>query len=360
VIVHEPLEDCRAQFVPITIIADIQDASGIQSAIVFYRLNDGPDVSAPMELVEGLYQAFLPGARFGSVYHYRLQATDSSPLHTTAETSEFALPIAAHPDEPLSYHFAEISRFGVHDGMTHDGDAAWAITGHAGSDQTLQLQSASNGTSVFTTKIFDCSQVSAAHLEFSHCLHAESPAASARVLASTDGGHTFPIVLWERSASNQDISDCAVVALSQLEALGGQSAVVVRFEFDGPGFWRLRDVSVTGESSSATKPVSRVTISAHGETICLYWPACTDALYYVVKAATSTGPQDFTPIATTHDTTFCDADAKDLKLRLYAVEAVIGNQASAASVLHVSDALTNALRTAEDQWKDRTRASRLK
>ena len=78
VITHEPMSDFNRRDTPIPILADVQDASGLQSVVVRYRVNDGSESTAAMNLVDGLYRCALPGMPWNSTIRYRIEATDAS------------------------------------------------------------------------------------------------------------------------------------------------------------------------------------------------------------------------------------------------------------------------------------------
>ncbi len=347
VILHEPITEYNSQFAAIPILADIQDATGIQTADLIYRVNDGAESTVPMSLNNGLYRALLPGARFGSEIRYRLRATDSSPLHSTAETAEYALEVVARPDLPVAYDFAAISRHGLDDRVSHDEDGAWTITG-TGDERMLQMQCLSNGHVQFTTGPFDCSSLLTAHLQGSHYLHLESGAV-ARILASADGGNTFPIVLWERSSNTSKSSDGGALVLHDLDALTGQSSAALRFDFQGPGFWRIGDFAVSGQTSLVTAPVKGVTISARTNGVRLFWPRNKDARQYRILA-TSDNSGNFAPVATTRDTTYSDQSAKDFNFRLYRVEAILRDIAAPSLSLDSTEVNSVSARETERQW----------
>ncbi len=353
VILHDPVAESNIQFAAIPILADIQDATGIQSADLIYRVNDGAENTIPLLFSDGLYRALLPGARFGSIIRYRIRAADSSPMQTTGETTEYALEVVARPDLPVAYHFAAISRRGFDDRMTQDENGSWSITGMDG-EHTLQLQSQSNGQALFTTEPFDCSSLLTARLEGWYYLHLEA-GGSARILASTDSGSSFPIILWEQSANASGNANGGTLVLSDLDALTGHSSVVLRFEFRGPGFWQIGDFKVSGQSSSAIAPVNGVTISARMNGVRLFWPRAARALQYRVLA-TSTSAEDFVPIATTRDTTYADQAANVLNFRLYRVEALLRDPAPPPA-LPSAEMKSASARAIEHKWNQRWRGT---
>jgi len=65
VIVHDPIQEFEPAGVPIPILADIQDPSGIAAVELEYRSGDGAVRTALMTRSNGLYQGSLPGAASG-------------------------------------------------------------------------------------------------------------------------------------------------------------------------------------------------------------------------------------------------------------------------------------------------------
>ena len=348
-ILHTPIIEFRRQNVFIPVTADIQDASGIESADVFYRINGGAESSVNMNLVNGIFRGLIPGGSFGDSIRYRIRALDNSPLHTAGETAEFTFEIANHADVPIDVHFDRSSHPEISARVNGGSRGSWSLVRQANEATALELHSSLGDTVSYTTDAFDASSLTAGTLNISHILSVNSPGAFVRIIGSADGGSSFPFSLWQRAAT--EISENGTLTLPNLESLAGKSDVVLRFEFSGSGYWRIFSITVSSDTMPATAPVANVTISAHGGSVRLFWPHVENASHYVVHASAASGEPRFSPIAVVRDTTFADPDVANYDFRLYTVAAILRGASSSAPVTNTIT--PTAIRDVDRIWQAR-------
>ena len=321
---HVPQAEFPFQNRPIEITADVQDASGLDSVTLEYRVAGGPPQRTAMTLSGAGYRGSLPGARFGTTLRYRIHAVDASPRHNATLTAEFETVIVAHPDVPyeLALDLRTFARLRPRVGSGENG--SWSLTCYPEDVPVLELHGGGSALA-FTTEEFDCSRLETVRLSFWHYLREVEPRSEtlARVLGSTDGGESFPHVAWSCAPERGGVQKEGVVVVPDLGWAAGQARVVLRFEFFGGWYWRLRDIRVAGRTAPVTVPVERTVIAVFGEGVRLAWPALRGALYYDVLAATSlSGESGFQSVAHVRDTSFMDADLSFAR-RYYEVRAVL-------------------------------------
>jgi hypothetical protein len=328
---HVPQAEFPFQNRPIEIAADVEDASGLDSVTLEYRVGGGQPQRSPMTLSDGVYHGVLPGARFGTTLRYCIRAVDASPRHNAAVTAEFTTVIVARPDVPFELTLDQAAFARLRPRISSGGNGSWSITCYPEDVPVLELHGG-DGSTTFTTEEFDCSRLQTVTLSFWHYLREVElrSATLARVLGSTDGGESFPHVAWSYVAEQGGVQEEAVVVVPNLDWAAGQARVVLRFEFSGNWYWRLRDIRVAGRTAPVTVPVERTVIAVVPEGVKLAWPAVRGALYYEILAATSlNGEGGFQSIAQVRDTNFMDSDLSSAR-RYYEVRAVLEESTEAA------------------------------
>jgi hypothetical protein len=313
VILHNPIGGWYMANQPIPISADVQDASGIETVSLEYRVNDGMWQSLPMVCTDGIYVADIPGMPFDSEVEYRLSATDNSPGHNRSETEAFTFLVSPSQWGVYWEDFADLTsrdlRPRIHDG----GNGSWALTSYPESVPTLELHG--NGQDsppiTFTTGTFDCSTLQSAGLSFYHYLRdgENRSGVLARVVGSTDGGANWTYTVWTHAREGGGVLDEGTVVVDSVPWMAGQSAVCLRFEFTGEWYWRLRDIRVQGTTAPVLSPVRDMVIGVAPEGIQLVWSPVPLALGYSILASSeSLEPNAFEPIAEVRDTIFIDTD----------------------------------------------------
>ncbi len=304
----------------IHLVADIQDASGIASAELRYHFGEGVIRTLPLIFADGLYHAALPAVAVGGTVHFRIRATDASPLHSEAETAEDTLTLKIDPRRPLDCDPATMSRAALQSHIS--GDGSWALTCYPERAPALELHG--GGESVqFTTDPFDCSALQTATLSFWHYLRvADAEPAVARVMGSTDGGQTFPFIAWKVPRQGGGVLEEGETTTDNLAWMAGQKSVVLRFEFSGDWYWRLRTIRVSGAMRPRTAPVRNLVITVASPGVRLSWNALPAARGYAVLASPTMADSTFHEIFRTRDTLFVDLDDFFLQ-RYYEVVALL-------------------------------------
>ncbi len=322
VVVHQPLEVFHSAVTPIAIWADIQDASGIESAVVEYRVGEGVLQSVPLTLADGLYQGQIGGAYFGSTIHYRIQAVDNSPLHNAATTDEYSLPIVAEPTISVYIAFNHMLSRQLEPGIVADPECSWSVTEYAGTPM-LELHGTSDGNISYSSAVFDCSRLKSASLAFrSYVRDAGGTGALARVIGSTDGGRTYSHLVWEVDRHGGTLQEGTIV-VPDLSWAAGQSQVAMRFEFFGDWYWRIGDITVYGETYPRTIPVNDLVIRPIEKGLRLAWNEIPGALYYELLTASEYRTDSAWELLTkVYDTTYTDNDLSQ-NLRYYIARAVM-------------------------------------
>lgn len=353
VISHTPVAEVNIPR-PFTLLADVQDASGIDDANILWRINSGAPHTTPLLLHDGLYRAELPGAAFGSTITYQLQATDGSSRRNQALTPEYTCAIVARPDMPLREDFGRTSRAQISPRIGGDDNAAWTLTRYPDPHNTmLELNGASSGGITYTTESFDASRLADPIVSFRHYLRDPGghSMACARVIASLDGGSTFPILVWEAPTVRHGLLEDGSVVTGPHPRLAGQANVCLRFEFSGMWYWRIGEVTVSGGTAPVTEFVKGLVIWVRRDrNIALAWNPEPRALHYEIFASSFADDADtYQLVGRTADTTFIDRDHSPMS-RCYTVRAVLeaGNPAS----LQVAAATppTAILRDADLRW----------
>ncbi|MBU0507629.1 hypothetical protein KKH27_02150 [bacterium] len=325
VIEHTPVTVYTRPNFPIPIGADIQDASGVASAEIEYRRNGGASQTALMSLQDGVYTGELAGAPFGFVISYRIRATDASTNANTTATAEYSLRIVARPNLCLHTQFNTSHRVQLIPRVQAGEGCSWSVTNYPEDVPVLELHGRRGNAISYTTEAFDCSSLQSVQLAFGHYLREATPAEGtlARVLGSTDGGVTFPYTAWEKEQRGGGVLLEGNTVISELAWAAGQSNVVLKFEYLGNWYWRLRDIIVAGTTVPIFAPIRDLTISPAPPGVLLLWGAVPGVVRYdVLGTIGERRDSGWEVIARTNDTLFHDVDIP-FTVRYYTVRGVI-------------------------------------
>jgi len=324
-ILHEPIVQFTRSSAPILITADVQDASGIAHAEIECRVNDGATDVIPMELQDGIFTAAIPGAPFGSRIHYRILATDDAELANTAVTPEYSFPVETHPTIALQTSFATLARAQIQPHIALGANCSWSQTEYPDDVPVLELHGSRGEAISYVTESFDCSRLENPQLSFWNYLREAAPASGvvARVLGSDDGGVTFPHIVWQTAVSGGGILSEGIVVVRDLSWMEGQPNVVLKFEYLGDWYWRLRNLVVAGASFPVYAPVRDLSIRPTPQGMLLKWGEVARAVSYEVNAtSTSSYGSPWEIIAHMTETMFTDRD-DSFTMRFYKVHAII-------------------------------------
>jgi hypothetical protein len=315
VITHVPPTIWRSDQQPIPLFADVQDDSEIDYVAVDYRLNGGSLASIGMQHTADGYSVELPAQPYGTRISYRLRATDRSEPQNTVLTDEFEFSVlraANHVISVIPEHESLIA-------MRKRGSSGiFSLCPQSENPPSVVLMNdKSRRQASYVSEELDLSQFSSPGLEFNSqllCKNSSDPV-GARVMASTDGGRTYPHLIWREGASED--SELRTAREGNLGVLAGQSSVILKFTYYGDGYWEISEARFVEQNSQA-RPVRELVVKP-AAAMTLYWrPAQTANYEYVIYAASSSS-DSFLPIATTSDTIFKDFDWINYPQRFYRV-----------------------------------------
>lgn len=316
VITHVPVTEWRNPRTPIPILADVQDESEIDFVACDYRVNGGSPVSIVLQRIQEGYFVELPAQTHGTRVRYRLRAADQSEPQNTVVTDEYELLVSNWSDR---VRFV-VSEYETLPAMRRRGSTG-LITLVPNEEQNTSVVLMNNrrgNVSSYVTESLDLTAFSMPEISLCSRIAGENSreAVIARILASTDGGLTFPHLIWRQGPVNG--SELENIRESNLTALLGQANVVLKFLYYGDRFWELSRIEFK-EAAFESSPVSQLVV-VPGENITLMWqPAKYDSVEYKVYASSTAGGP-YALIATTGDTTFEDKNWRDFDQRFYRVE----------------------------------------
>ncbi|MBK6767113.1 MAG: hypothetical protein IPG71_12680 [bacterium] len=186
-------------------------------------------------------------------------------------------------------------------------------------DETILvlMNDASRMQSAYVSDILDLSGFASPQLAFESHLETSNTAAPviARIFASTDGGKTFPHLIWRQGAI--PVGQREVVRESPRHVLAHQSTVVLKFVFYGDRYWEIGNSRIV-EAETHSQPVRDLVVKP-AEDMTLIWKRSDlpDPEYLVYAAASTT--DTYVPIAQTTDTIFRDIDWANFPQRFYRV-----------------------------------------
>jgi hypothetical protein len=315
-VTHIPLSNWPTDLRAIPIRSDVQDASGVASVVCEWRIGTGSWSDLSMYLDQGEFVCAIPAQSFGTQITYRLWATDgAAPVNTTI-TDEYSFIVERRYDR---IRVGEIPGLFA---LRHNGTSESTSLLATGSGGTAVVMLAAEGnSSSYITDVVDCSGLSSPMLSFQSRLRTDQfgEAAVARVFGSTDGGKTFPHMVWRRGPASLPVLESETVTESGLAALAGQSNVVLKFTYYGNRYWQVSDIYFAEGVSEA--PVENLVLRP-GIPITLAWAQVPDATAYRILASESADDSAFQEIATTSETTFVDKNALKHAARFYQVQAL--------------------------------------
>ncbi|MBL0061913.1 MAG: hypothetical protein IPP40_10690 [bacterium] len=302
---------------PIPIVADVQDESELDVVACDYQVNGGAMQSIALHAEQIGFSTLLPSQPIGSRITYRLRAADRSTPQNTTVTDEYVLTVENYADRIVNL----VPRTESLEWMRkHGATGTFSLTSSKISENSIVLIGDQFArTCAYVTEVVDLSGFASPQLEFCSSLSGSNrrEPVTARIIASTDGGTTFPHLLW-RQSSAPDQKEW--IQENNLTALAGQQNVVIKFLYYADKYWEISNLHLR-DSNACAKPVRNLVVKP-GEIISLHWsPSQTNDVSYCVYAASSMSDR-FAPIATLKDTFYSDLESLTLPQRFYRVEEV--------------------------------------
>ncbi len=335
------------------VFADVQDASGIQSVQLRYRLGEGMIQTNPMLSRRGGYKGVINGIFPGVTVFYGIRAADDSPAHNTITTHEYSLDVPTESGIALMENFTDVTVAELSARIITGEGCSWSLTNYPERVPVLELHAQSGQSVTYDTPIFDGSALQNPVLSFWHFLRetTERHRLLSRVVGSTDGGLTFPNPVYEYSQQGGGVLEAGTVQISALGWMKGQSNLVLRFEFFGDGYWRFRDIKVADVTAPHMAPVRDLVISVVPSGLQLSWRPVSGAKRYIVYGSVSVHfDGEYRELIRTRDTTFTDWD-DTLPSRFYQVSAIMDDSKypSAGELPNTLDG-TMSLRPPDLKW----------
>lgn len=314
-ITHVPMGIWYSLSRPIPIFADVQDESELDVVACDYQVNGGAMQSVSLRDEESGHTGFIPAQPIGSRITYRLRATDRSTPQNTTVTDEYVLTVRNYADRVINLiPSAESIGWMRKRGAT----GTFSLSSGKNEENSIVLiGDRSARTCAYVTDAIDLRSFTSPQLEFCSSISGNNrrEPVTARIVASTDGGATFPHLLWRQSTAPDQQE---WIQESNLAELAGQPNVVIKFLYYADKYWEISGMQIR-ESSSGAKPVRNLIVKP-GEIISLHWaPSATLNTSYRVLAAPTLSDQ-FMPIATLQDTFFSDIESLKYPQRFYRVE----------------------------------------
>ncbi|HEY3294545.1 MAG TPA: C25 family cysteine peptidase [bacterium] len=318
---------------PVSISADVQDLSGVQSASLRYRIGDGMILTIPMHAVAGRYRTTLEEIPAGTTVYYSVRATNASPAHYTVTTPEIPLDIPPDSGGIFADDLSGTCAAELSSRITAGQGCSWSLTQYPQGIPVLELHSRDGESIAYTTQVFDASRLQNPAMSFWQYLRetSEQQRLLARVSGSTDGGQTFPHSVWAFTQQGGGALEEGVQPSAALSWMQGRQNVALRFEFFGNGYWRLRDIAVRSTAPSEAVPVKDLVIAVVPTGIQLAWSPVPGAGRYVVRGSVSTHFADgYKDLIITRDTTYAEWD-DTLPTRYYEVQAILTESSTTIS-----------------------------
>ena len=318
VITHIPIGAWHHPGAPIPIFADVQDESEIDFVACDYRINNGGFETVSMQGGVSGYSAQLPAQPLGTTVYYRLRAADRSLPSNTTVTDEYQLVVENYADRIVEITpVAETLNWMRKRGS----NGTFSLIKDQEGERSIVLMGEEPGrVSTYVTTPFDLSSFASPTLSFCSMLtgHNTGETSAARILASTDNGTSFPILIWR--ADDMDAPGHNWIEEGGLNALAGQNSVVLKFVYYANKYWEISQAQIS-EGTPKVAP-ARNLIVIPGEIIGLKWsPSTSKNATYKIYAAPSL-QEPFIPIAVTTDTTYDDHESASQNQRFYRVEAI--------------------------------------
>jgi hypothetical protein len=314
VIVHHPLRDTHNSFGPYFVNADLHDMSEVGGATVVYEANHGGDVTLQMSQQGSAWQATIPGQPRGTMVNYHIEAWDAAVPPNRTVSTEWHFRILP-PSPRLLFELFDAAN-AASDGwqvIRNDERSSICVRSYDSRESVLEIGDSPDSDICVVTPIFDASQFYDITLRFWHYLHGRCCTQEMRaiVTGSTDGGMTFPHMVWETCARQHGVLEEGVVSSVPLEWAASHDSIALKFCYSGDFYWRLDDIVVQGINMSDAGFVDGVCIHYDQGKIHLYWPPEPGASHYVIYAGESAEDgQMMDPIATTDTTCYTGDPAK--------------------------------------------------
>jgi hypothetical protein len=323
-IVHYPLHDTHNSAGPYVVHAELHDMSEVGGGTVFCETNSGGAVELEMSRQGGIWQAAIPGQPQGTIIYYHVEAWDAviPPNRTVSTEWHFRI---LPPTPRLLYECFDAGNISPSDWQVIRSDerSSVCIRPYGERENVLEIGDSPDSDVCVVTPTFDASLYHDITLRFWHYLRGSCCTREMRAIitGSTDGGMTFPHMVWETWARQYGILEEGVVASVPLRWAAGHDSVALKFCYNGDFYWRLDDIVIQGVTLSDAGFVDGVCIHYDQGKIRLYWPPEPGASHYVIYAGESAeNGQTMEPIATT-DTTCYTGDLAGHSRRFYRVKA---------------------------------------
>jgi len=315
VITHVPLGVWHNGHRPIPIFADVQDDSEIEFVACDYRVNGSAYESIMLQSGASGYLGYISAQSVGSRILYRLRAADRSSPQNTTVTDEYQLDVRNFAERVANLIPSTES---LNWSRKRGSNGTLSISNSMDNQVSVVLMGGEEGrVATYITESQDLSGFSNPELVFCSKLAGQvrrQPAA-ARILASTDGGETFPHLLWRENLSVD--GHRVWVREGNLTMLANQDDVIVKFVYYADSYWEISRAQFR-ESKNSSSPVRNLVV-VPGATISLHWsPASEPGAAYRILAA-PTLFDEFVQIAIANDTTFTDEASAAHVQRFYRV-----------------------------------------
>lgn len=314
-ITHIPMRVWHNGNRQIPIVADVQDESELDVVACDYQVNGGAMQSIALHAEQSGYSTLLPAQPIGSRIAYRLRAADRSTPQNTTVTDEYLLTVENYADRIVNL----IPRTESLEWMRKRGATGTVslTSGKNFENSIVLIGDQPPRTCAYVSDVIDLSSFASPQLEFCSNLAGSNrrEPVTARIVASTDGGVTFPHLIWRQSSAPEQRE---WIQESNLTALAGQQIVVIKFLYYADKYWEISNLHVS-DSNASTKLVRNLVVKP-SEIISLHWsPSQTNDVSYRVFAAPSLSDQ-FVAIAMVKDTFYSDLESLTLPQRFYRVE----------------------------------------
>jgi len=290
-VVHTGHEDVYGTEGPWNVEAEITDYSGISSAVLEYRINEGSFQQVPMSADGDTYSAEIPGpAPMSAVIQYHFIAVDASPNENSVTTFDYSFNILPPIGQDYCQDFED--GFGDFTVETWGSGNTWTITGWPGQGNAAEITYSSYGQedhAALITPVFDCSDQSVVTFSFWQSLRMGFSGSwtDAYVRGSVDAGETWPILIreWHSDGNQGDLLYEGTEEADISTWAAGENLVRLMFEFhdEYDWYWVVDDVCLIGllDPGNAVE----LSILIRGSDIHLDWEALQGALSYNVYHA---------------------------------------------------------------------------
>ncbi|MBU1708307.1 hypothetical protein KKB28_10405, partial [bacterium] len=352
VITHTPIEGVQNYAGPFIIEAELQDVSGIGGAVLVYRASMSTEETLNMLQQGQIWHAVIPEQRPRTRVSYRMEVWDEVVPPNRTVSRQWNFRAGESHAHLLSENFDE--KFSLPQGWTidrNDERSVVSIRNYGERLGVLEIADSPESMISVATTPFDASGCGNLSLCFWHYLRGseQGGATQAIVRGSTDGGLTFPHVVWEMWARTTGILEEDYISVPLMWATG-QTQAALQFSYQGDFYWRLDDITIEETDSPEGFFINGICIHFAEGAVHLIWPPIPDASYYVVYASNHFEDiETWNPVATTSDTTFSENPA-NYSHRFYRVEARFDSASPSHKPVQTNDLNTAQIRPEDLRW----------